>query len=47
MGVGLEDLPVVNTDAFENPVAVEQAVVVNADLRIGLIDKLSIYPDLQ
>src|SRR5439155_1802086 len=45
--LALEDSPVVDADAFEDAVAVEQPVVVNADFRFGLIDKLSVEPDLQ
>ncbi len=33
-----EDLAMVDADAFEDAVAVKQAMVVNADLGVGLVE---------
>ena len=38
--VEAKDLAVVDADAFEDAVAVEQAVVVDADLGVGLVESL-------
>ncbi len=42
-----ENPPVVDANAFEYAVAVKQTVVVDADLGVGLIVKLSVDPDFQ
>ena len=41
-----EDLAVVNADAFEDAVAVEQAVIVDADLGVGFVVELAVDVDL-
>ena len=43
--LALEDLALVNPDAFEDAVAVEQAVVVDADHRLALGDHAAVDPD--
>src|SRR4029079_11978099 len=45
--LALEDLAVVNANSFEHAVAIEQAVVVDADLGVRLIDELAVEPDLE
>src|SRR5262249_22608752 len=40
-----EDLAGVDADALEDAVAVEQAVVVDADLGVGLVVELAVDPD--
>ena len=45
MGLFFEDAAIVLADAFEYAIAVEQAVVVGADLDLGLWDQGSIEPD--
>ena len=42
-----EDLAVVDADALEDAVAVEQAVVVDADLGVGFVEELAVDPDLK
>src|SRR5881227_1501744 len=42
-----EDAAGIGTDAFEDAVAVEQAVVVDADLGVGLVVELAADVDLQ
>jgi hypothetical protein len=41
-----EDLAVVDADALEDAVAVEQPVVVDADLGVGLVEQLAVDVDL-
>ena len=41
-----EDLAGVDADALEDAVAVEQAVVVDADLGVGLVEELAVDVDL-
>src|SRR5262249_33434963 len=41
-----KDLTVVDADAFEHSIAVKQAVVVNADLGIRLVEEFSVDVDL-
>src|SRR5271154_1710069 len=47
MSFALEYLPAINTDTLEYPIAVEQAMVVNADFRVFLVVEFSVNPDLE
>src|SRR5262249_14946457 len=40
-----EDLAAVDADALEDAVAVEEAVVEDADARLGLVEELAVDPD--
>ena len=41
-----EDFAVVDADALEDAVAVEEAVIVDADLGVGLVEELAVDVDL-
>ncbi len=47
MGVAFEDFAAVNADALENAVAVEQAVIVHADLGVFLVVEFAVDPDFE
>ncbi len=47
MGVAFEDLAAIDADALEDAVAVEQTVVVDADLGVVLVEEFAVDPDLQ
>jgi len=47
MSFEFEYSAVINPDTLENPVSVEQTVVENRSLRIGLIQKLAVQPDFK
>jgi hypothetical protein len=47
VGVELEDLAVVDADAFKDAIAVEKAMIVNAYLGIIFVVKLSVDPDFK
>src|SRR5580692_3673564 len=47
MGFTFEYLPAISTDTLEYAIAVEHAMVVNADFRVFLIVEFSVNPDLE
>ena len=47
MGVAFENFAVIDPDALENAVPIQQAMVVDAQLGVGLVEKLAIDPDFR